>query len=158
MARGWRIVSLKYAATAFSGEGARLYGGRWNSPGQAAVYLADSRALAALEVLVHLSRPFQELEYVLFGVEIPDRMIRTLRDEKGGQDWIPSPSLPAQTQALGDAFLEQRSSAVLRVPSQVIAGEFNYLVNPKHPLIGGLKVGQGVAFYFDNRLLRKDSH
>lgn len=55
--RAWRIVKEKHAATAFSGEGARLYGGRWNSVGTSLVYTSGTKALAALESLVHLNPP-----------------------------------------------------------------------------------------------------
>jgi len=75
MMTAWRIVPEQWAATAFDGEGARLHGGRWNSPGKPAVYLADTRALAALEVLVHLNPAMAALRYQMIEVSFPPSLV-----------------------------------------------------------------------------------
>ena len=75
--RAWRIVKAKHAATAFDGEGARLFGGRWNSPGTRMIYTSATLSLAALESLVHLSPPVL-FKYVAIPVEFDESLIETL--------------------------------------------------------------------------------
>ena len=83
----YRIVQEHWAATALDGEGARLYGGRWNSPGVAAVYLAESRALAALEILVHAPREALRLNWIMIELEVPDTWIDKVPPSKLPTAW-----------------------------------------------------------------------
>ncbi len=149
----WRIVSRAYADEAFSGEGGRLYGGRWNSEGVRATYLAGSLALAALEQLVHLSRA--ELlagQFMRFRVEILAEHVLELDPEALPEGWR---GAPATTRALGDAWAEAQDSVALRVPSAVVPEEANYLVNPTHPQSAeALTVHGSELFVFDERLLK----
>lgn len=147
----WRIVQERYSKEAFSGEGARLYGGRWNSAGHAAVYAAGSRALAVLEMLVHLDGPQALSSYLLFEAEFPESLVTELPVSDLPGDWRDDPA-PRSTQALGDGWIRSGASAVLRVPSVLIPQEHNYLLNPKHAEFGKVRVSVPERFAFDSRL------
>jgi RES domain-containing protein len=150
----WRIVNHKHEKTAFTGEGARLYGGRWNSPGTPMVYAAQSQSLAILEMLVHLDSPELLKKYVLFGVEIDADLITALDWSLLPKDWQANP-VPANVQAVGDAWIASRSSLALSVPSALVPGECNFLLNPLHPKFSKLKIRKPVPFQFDPRLAVK---
>lgn len=145
----WRIVKEKHAATAFSGEGARLYGGRWNSAGTSVVYTSGSQALAALESLVHLNPPVL-FKYVAIAAEFDDALIEkaTLLPA----DWTEEPP-PPSTKSIGDLWVKGARSAVLQLPSVIIPGEPNYLLNPAHPDFRKITFGKPQPFAFDPRLL-----
>jgi RES domain-containing protein len=147
----WRLVKKKHAATAFNGEGARLYGGRWNSPGTRLVYASSSRALAALESLVHLNPPVH-FAYVAFSLRFTQTLVETLTPEDLPLDWRNEPASSA-TKAIGDRWVAQGRSAVLEVPSAVIPGESNFLFNPAHPGFDQVTIGPATPFAFDPRLL-----
>jgi RES domain-containing protein len=128
------------------GEGARRVGGRWNSPGHAVVYMAQSISLAVLENLVHMSKEDFPVGYVSVSALIPDD-IRILRenDVKGDvRDIGP--------QEMGDRWLRSQASAVLQVRSAVVPQEFNFLLNPEHPEFGRIAVEPAMLFVFDERL------
>ena len=147
----WRIIKRKHAKTAFTGEGARLYGGRWNSSGVAVIYTAQSQSLAALEMLVHLDSSELLDKYVLFGVDVEESLLSRVEVSKLPRDWRADPP-PANLRAIGDEWIAIGSSAVLRVPSAVIAGESNFLINPRHCDFSKLRIGEPVPFRFDPRL------
>jgi len=148
----WRLASVHLKHSAFDGEGARLYGGRWNTPGHAAVYLASSRSLAALELLVHLPSAARSFPLCRFEVDIPDGSLLRLEDYSVLQSsWLGASIHPA-TQQLGDAWLKDRTTLALAVPSAIIPEEMNYLLNPGHPDFGQLKILPPQAFSFDPRL------
>jgi RES domain-containing protein len=151
----WRILKSKYAAYPFDGEGARLYGGRWTSPGRPAVYAADSAALAALEVLVHLQSAAALSHYVLVSVEFPASQVVALGVEDLPPTWRSAPAPPA-LRALGDAWLADGRSAVLQVPSAVVSPGSNYLLNPRHPEFETFKLGRVAPFEFDPRLASRN--
>jgi RES domain-containing protein len=147
----WRIVKLKHAAAAFSGEGARLYGGRWNSPGTRMVYAAGSTSLAILEMLIHLQSDELLQRYVVFEVTFDDKLLSDLPAVP--KSWRRSPP-PASVQRLGDEWVRSGPSAVLRVPSVVVPKEWNYLMNPTHADFGEIHVGARQPLKFDPRLNR----
>lgn len=158
MPQAWRIVKTRHAAAAFTGEGARLYGGRWTSKGRPAVYTSATVALATLEILVHIDSTAALASFSLIPVEFPDRLVEDVEPTKLPGDWRSYPA-PAQLQALGDAWLAAGRSAVLRVPSAVVPSEFNFILNPAHPDFGGCKVGRPRRHTLDSRLKRKsDTH
>jgi len=138
--RLWRVARAAFAD--LSGEGARLYGGRWNSPGRPVVYTAENPALALLEVRVHLD----------LGPElIPDDYV--LIEIETGQASIGEGDPAAlEPQALGDAWLAAGATALLRVPSFIAPRSFNVLVNPRHPDAAGIRVIATQPFDFDRRL------
>jgi RES domain-containing protein len=145
----WRITKRKHAKTAFSGSGARKYGGRWNSPGTAVVYTAQTQSLAVLEMLVHLDGPELLQRYVLIGVEIEERLVREI--ELLPSNWRADPA-PVGMRKIGDEWVESGTSPVLRVPSRLIPGESNFLLNPAHPDFGKLVISEPIMFDFDQRL------
>ena len=112
-----------------SGEGAKLYGGRWNSPGRAVVYAASCGALAALEYRVHVKTPPTNL--LLIRIEVPD----TLPLEE-------MPSIPADPNVLfqlGNEWLADNKTPLLRVPSVLVPRQWNLLINPSHPLSAAIR-------------------
>ncbi|MBI4461222.1 MAG: RES domain-containing protein [Acidobacteria bacterium] len=147
----WRIIKRKHAKTAFTGEGARLYGGRWNSPGIAVIYTAQSQSLAALEMLVHLDSSELLDQYVIFGVDVEESLITGIEASKLPRDWRAEPP-PAEVKAIGDEWVAAGSSAVLRVPSVLVAGESNFLINPRHRDFSKPRIAEPVSFRFDPRL------
>lgn len=147
--QAWRIVKAKHAASAFSGEGARLYGGRWNSAGVSLVYTSGSKALAALESLVHLNPPVL-FSYVIISVGFDAALVEKVSTLPPGWNDMPA---PPSTRVLGDLWAAQRRSAVLEVPSVIIPGESNFLLNPAHPDFAAISFGVAEPFAFDPRLL-----
>lgn len=150
----WRIVKRRFARQAFTGEGARRFGGRWNSPGQAVVYTADSQALAALEILVHLDSENLLRKYVAIPVTIGEDLISIPDIAKLPKNWKAFPA-PRATRILGDQWVFSRESAVLRVPSVVIPDESNYLLNPLHEDFKKLIIGAPKLFRYDWRLKKE---
>ena len=149
--RAFRIVKKRHALTAFSGDGARTYGGRWNLPGTPRVYAAQTRALAALESLAHFGGAERRMEFVTFEIEIPDKL--ALRLEAAGLpgDWR-SAEPTAATQALGSEWQRARRSVGLMVPSVLVPHEFCVLLNPEHPDTDKIMISYPEPFSFDSRL------
>ncbi|MDK2971975.1 MAG: hypothetical protein PWP23_1730 [Candidatus Sumerlaeota bacterium] len=147
----WRIVKEKHAASAFDGEGAFTYGGRWNSPGVRVVYASESLSLAALESLVHLN-PFLPFRYVRFRVEFADALVEEIGKDSLVRDWNVQPPGPA-SKSVGDAWGRAARTPVLRVPSVIIPIESNFLLNPQHPGFRKVRISKPEPFALDPRLL-----
>ncbi|MBI4986424.1 MAG: RES family NAD+ phosphorylase [Rhodocyclales bacterium] len=149
----WRLLTARFADTAFSGEGARLYGGRWNRKGVPMIYTAGSQSLAMLEMLVQ-DNPLRA-RYVMIQATLPKGLkIERLAADRLPADW-PRLSARETTQAIGSEWVKRRSSAVLAVPSAVIPAESNYLLNPLHPSFAKIEIGAPQDFITDLRLIRK---
>lgn len=153
MRTAWRIVHSRHADGAFSGEGARLNGGRWNSIGTAMVYTAESKALASLEYLIHVDAADLLENYVFIPVHFDEKFLKILDMESLPSDWQKTP-FPVSTQKVGDFWASENLSPVLGVPSVPIPGENNYLLNPAHPDFGEVQIGAPEPFEFDMRLLK----
>jgi RES domain-containing protein len=136
---------------AFSGEGARLYGGRWNSPGARLVYTAEHASLAVLEMLVHLDSGLPLAEYSLIEVEFGRSLIEIKQLDDLPSNWRANPA-PAQTQSIGDQWVHEGRSVVLQVPSAVLPIEKVFLLNPEHPDIQNVQIGKPQTFFVDRRL------
>ncbi len=149
----WRIVKARHAAGAFDGEGARVEGGRWNSPRTPMVYTSQSAALAALEMLVHLGRGSILTAYVLIPCAFDDALVSRLDRERLPSNWRSYPA-PPELQLIGDEWATGGASAVLEVPSAVIETDSNYLLNPRHPDFKAVRVMDPQRFEFDLRLLK----
>lgn len=149
----WRIFKPKHRDTAYTGDGARLFGGRWNSRGTSVVYTAQSVSLASLELLVHLDNHQILTKYLVAEVRFDDGLVTEISRDKLPRNWRESPP-PDETQALGDAWANANLSAVLRVPSTVIETECNYLLNPNHPAFASIEIRDPTNFKFDERLAR----
>ncbi len=149
----FRIVQSHLAGTAFDGEGARRFGGRWNSPGRRVVYLAETRALAALEMLVHLSSSdILRRRYSIVPVRFPSSLVARVEDLfRLPRDWRAHPAADA-TRRIGDEWCRRGTSCVLSLPSVVVPTERNYLVNPAHEGFHKIKPGKVERFRFDQRL------
>lgn len=152
MPSAWRLTKTRYLATAWDGAGARKAGGRWNSVGIAVVYVSETLALALVEVLVHLPSGVLPA-YSAIPVEFAEALVTTLSPQRLPRNWRVSPP-PAGTRALGDAWYAAGASAVLRVPSVVVPGESNYVLNPAHPGFTRITIGAPMAFPFDLRLAK----
>lgn len=149
----WRIVKTKHVGSAFSGYGAREGGGRWNNLGTGIVYCAESRSLAALELLVHLPADEVLHDFSIFMVEIPDGVIEQCDLSQLPPDWRSDPISP-RTRTMGDEWAKQLRSAALRVPSAITPEEFNYLLNPTHVDFAQVRIGTATKFSFDPRLIK----
>ena len=149
--RLWRIEKSPFAKEVRSGNGARIYGGRWNSPGRPAVYCAGSLSLAMLEVLAHVSTEEDTGEKrVFFIVEIDDKWIEEIAPTDLPRKWRSALNVgPCRRQ--GDAWLGRGHSVALRVPSALVAGEFNCILNPAHAHY------QKAAIWSAGKSLRVDS-
>ncbi len=152
----WRLCKQRYCATAFSGEGASITGGRWNPSGVPMVYTSSSLSLAILEVFVHLDIH-----------EEPADFVRVLAEPLNPVDFELNKQavlkmLPADWKTLSNPVLQKfgadwaasMRSLTLPVPSVVVDGEWNVLINPRHPDAGRIKTEPPVPFHFDKRLFR----
>ena len=150
MALWYRIVQERWAAMAMAGEGARLHGGRWNPPGLAAVYLAESRALAALEILVHVPREALRLEWRVIAVEVPDEAIKIATAKQLPAGWQDQPS-SSGARRFGAAWLAKEGELGLVLPGVIAPQERTLLLNPRYPAAARLKGSKAERFVFDPR-------
>lgn len=155
MPTGWRVVTPRFAEAAFTGEGARRYGGRWNPKGVPLVYTAESQALAVLEILVQ-DEPLRA-RYVLIPAHFPDDLaLDRITADRLPPDWR-SPEARGELQKRGADWVRGGTSAVLAVPSAVIPAGTNYLLNPEHPDFARIGIGAPLELVTDLRLLKKVS-
>ena len=151
MARFYRIVRSQWVATAMTGEGARLFGGRWNPQGVAAVYLAQSRALAALDILVHAPREALPLDWSVIEIEVPDESILEADMKSLPGDWRNLPSSPG-ARRFGEQWLKSRTGLAMKLPSVIVPEEHSLLFNPHHSAASQARVTGVNGFRFDTRL------
>lgn len=159
MTRVWRICRARFAADAFSGEGARRFGGRWNSRGVPMVYASSSLALAAIELFVHLDPNQQPDDLVYVSAALPAGEPRRRIAEKDlPAGWWVSDNFAGleATRALGDAWVKTGDSLALEVPSAAMRTERNVLINPgygpAHDAMKNLVIAQPEPFVFDARM------
>lgn len=149
----WRILKRRYQDEPLSGEGARRVGGRWNHRGTPVVYLAESIALATLEVLVHLQDLDTLPKYVLRRFSFDATLVQELPRPHLPVDWAMFPH-PQSTKIIGEEWISGGSSVLLKVPSAVSPQEANYLLNPLHPDVEKIEIGSILEHAFDPRLTR----
>lgn len=151
--KAWRLCKRSRVASAFDGRGAAQNPGRWNGSGVAVVYTAESRSLASLEVLVHTedTQVLAAVNWAMIPVTIDESLIEILQTMP--VDWHRLPA-PLSTREVGTRWVAESRSAVLQVPSIVMDGEFNYILNPRHADFARLEIGEPSAFSFDPRLGR----
>ncbi len=149
----WRIVKASHASSAFSGDGARRFGGRWNNPGAAPIYVSGSISLAMLEIQVHVELPELLRAYALFEVTFDEKLIKTLALSTLPKSWQETPA-PASVKRIGDAWAASGESAILKVPSAIVPTEFNYLLNPAHADFSAITIGPKRMLKFDTRMAR----
>jgi len=152
--RVWRLSKRRYAEAAFTGEGARILGGRWNSVDVPVVYASLSLSLAVLEVFVHMPAPAQPGDYVYVTVDlgVPESKVERINMDRLPRNWkrVDHPAL----QAFGDEWVRSRRSLALLVPSVVVEGEWNAVINPLHPDAAGMVIEEPKPFQFDERLFK----
>ncbi len=147
----WRLTTARYATAAFSGEGARLYGGRWNRKGVKLVYTAASQSLAMLEILVQ-DEPLRA-HYVMIEARIPKGVtIDRIKIEDLPSDWREIKARE-KLRVIGTQWAQKCSAAVLAVPSAVIPAELNYLLHPLHSDFKRITIGKPKKFETDLRLI-----
>ena len=149
----WKICRRRYAADAATGEGARLYGGRWNSRGVPMIYASTSLALSAIETFVNLEPNLQPKDLVSIEGEIPDRMEIAQQDLKSlPQDW--HETRDESLHHFGDEWIRASKTVALLVPSAAILGEWNVLLNPSHSDFRKIRFREPKAFAFDLRMFK----
>ena len=148
----WRIVRAAHVDSAFTGEGARLYGGRWNSPGTSVIYVSEHESLAALELLVHLAPLPPDDRYLSFRLEWENKLTEHFPVKNLPPHWNTEPP-DFRTMQIGDEWFRAGKSVALAVPSVLSTSETNFLLNPKHPDFRKIKIGKPIEYRFDSRLL-----
>lgn len=149
----YRIAKEHYIQD-LSGDGARLYGGRWNKKGTSVVYASETRALAALEFLVHLPVAAMPADLSIAAIEIKEKIKPLQIDMKPlPRNWRDFPA-PEELAHAGSQWASQKSSLLLRVPSVLVDDEYNVLINPLHPHIKHLQIQEIGRYSFDPRLLK----
>ncbi len=146
----YRLATSVFAKD-LSGEGARLFGGRWNNKGVPCVYCASSRALAVLEFSVNVDALNMPADLVLVTIEIPDKNIIKLAEADLPINWNIYPA-PYETKAFGTDILMAGKYAVIELPSCVIPREFSYCLNPLHKEADKFKILSAEKFPFDSRI------
>ena len=143
--RIYRVCSAVHAR--LDGEGAKRFGGRWNSHGRAVVYMAETVSLAVLENLVHLTKEDFPTGYIVVAAIVPDKIL--VQTEA---DLVEMSSGASASRKLGDRWIDSCASAVLEVRSKIVPSEHNYLLNPQHPDFLRIMVAPAEPFVFDDRL------
>lgn len=147
-------LSKKEFINDLSGRGAEKTGGRWNSKGVPILYTAASRALAVVEVIVHVPVGIIPVNYQLATIEIPDDSVLNVDIKDLPKNWATNP-FTRHTQDIGNNFIKTNNHLVLKAPSASVPGDFNYLINPRHPEFNHIKIKTIEPFVFDVRLFRK---
>jgi len=151
--RLWRICRQRHAAGGLSGEGPRLYGGRWNSPGVRVVYTSTSLALAAVETFVNLEPNLRPDDLVSIECVVPDE----IETQAVAVDTLPRTWNKAKDESLrgvGDTWVRVGKTLALYVPSAAIRGEWDVLINPANPEFKKIKLQEPKPFEFDLRMFR----
>jgi RES domain-containing protein len=149
----YRLSREKFAGT-MSGRGAALKGARWNSAGVEMIYTAANRSLAMAEIIVHFTLATIPDDYVMLTIFVPDDAnIRQVPNTDLPPDWNAWPN-SVSTQVIGDHFIAENKNLLLRVPSAVTQGDFNFLINPFHPDFTRIRVVDTQKFPFDSRIFK----
>lgn len=149
-------ISKKQYINDLSGEGARLFGGRWNKKGHSMLYFSESLSLCVLEILVHLDYQFLTKEYQCIEAEIPDKTIKPIVNHNDLKSvWRNNPPT-IYTQQIGSDWLLENKNLAMKVPSAVLPVQHNILINPKHPNISDLKIIKQESLLLDERVFMLD--
>lgn len=148
----YRITQQEFAED-LTGNGARLFGGRWNSEGFFALYASSSRSLALLETLAHTPAKFLDVRvYLLITLSVPDNILTQKVSVKNLLPGWDAPDTRPFTKKMGDAFLSNKKNLMLEVPSVMMPEEINYVINPLHEDMKQIKMINGRRIYFDKRI------
>ncbi len=152
MSRVYRVLRKKYARTPFDGEGAYRYGGRWSSPGVRLSYTSEHQSLALLEYFVHLDKDDPPADLVLAVAEVPDNLSRErVEVRRLPANWR-DPAAPPELARFGDEFVARGEHCLLMVPSALVPGENNWLLNPEHPDFRRIKPRKAEPLIYDARM------
>lgn len=152
----YRICKARYANTAFSGAGGLESSGRWHRKGQPIVYAASTLSLAALEYFVHLGRTDTRIALVTVSATIAeDHPVEVVNCASLPDNWSASPPIDA-TMDLGTRWCLEMRALLIKIPSAVVPGEFNYLLNPRHPNFKLIKLSHPERFSFDARMWKQE--
>lgn len=148
-------LSKYFFADDLSGRGAEQYGGRWNSKGFPVIYTAENRSLCTAEIAVHIPLGILPVDYSLVSIDIPDQIkILTFENSILPKNWKDIPP-NVSSQIFGNAFLKKSEYLVMKVPSVIVQGEYNFLINPKHKDVNKISIKKIEPFSFDERLFMK---
>jgi len=147
----YRISRPEFAQD-LSGEGARLYGGRWNKKGMRMLYTSESASLALLEILAHFPSGKVLMPLSLITISIESDLIFEPEVSLLPADWQAFPC-PAACQNFGSGFLQEGKFSIARLPSVLMPKDFNYLINPEHKGISAMEILEVETFFPDNRLI-----
>jgi RES domain-containing protein len=147
----WRITKKKYVNHAFSGEGAKIFGGRWNPVGTPMIYVAQNLSLAILELIVHLVDDSDITRFAAIPVTFDTSLADVLPQSRLHENWFDLP-ISEPSQMVGKKWLEQMQSLMLQVPSSVVPSESNFLINPLHPQFTQLEIGSPQSLNIDQRI------
>lgn len=153
MIKGYRITKATFVND-LSGGGAKLYGGRWNQKGTPMLYLGENRSVAVLEALVHVPFGLLPSDMKIVEVSIPKTTIKTYTPDKLREGWdsFPPPEFLAK---IGTTWINSKMREVLKVPSVISPGEWNFLINPFHGDFKKIKIVSVEDYSFNIRLFRE---
>lgn len=146
----YRFAKEKFSSD-ISGEGAKIWGGRWNSPGLAVLYSSCSISLSLLELLIYQASYEEIMINRLMRIEVPDSLIQTLSVDSLKGKWQNDIDY---SRFIGNEFLQACKSLLLKVPSAIIPDEYNILINPRHSAFGKVSLISSSVFEFDTRLFK----
>lgn len=154
MTRVYRILRAPYSRNPLDGEGAYRFGGRWSSRGTRLAYTSSHLSLALIEYFVHVDPNDPPKDLVVVAADVPDHVSRvSIAMRELPENWRQAPA-PACLAAIGDAFVADQKAAILIVPSVLAPSETNWLINPRHPEFGDIRVHLPEPFHYDARLFR----
>lgn len=147
----YRLTKTSYIND-LSGEGARLFGGRWNKKGIPLLYFSEHLSLCVLELLTRLDFEFITTDYSFLEVEVPSSLILNLnKPEIITEKWRANPPI-SSTQDYGTNWLLSQKSLALKVPSAVLPNESNFLINPNHKQFSRIKIIKKTILDLDSRM------
>ncbi|MET0637018.1 MAG: RES domain-containing protein [Chitinophagaceae bacterium] len=147
-------LSREIYARPLNGKGAAIKGARWNPIGVELIYSASNRSLAMAEVAVHLTMATLPGDYVMTTIFVPDDIsIERVLPVDLPVNWNSFP-YSTSTHTIGEKFVNKGTSCILKVPSAVTRGDFNFLINPAHKDFRRIKIVEIIKFPFDNRIFK----
>ncbi|HMC86337.1 MAG TPA: RES family NAD+ phosphorylase [Chitinophagaceae bacterium] len=145
----YRLTTGEFAKD-LSGEGSRLYGGRWNFVGNAALYTSEYISLCILEILVRTNKDTSPDRYALTSLKLPEDSVSKIQLKNLKENWQVHPEY---TQYIGDEFLKNNQALALKVPSAIVTQEHNFLINPLHTDFKKVEIIKSELLNLDKRLL-----
>jgi len=146
----YRLAPTRFAND-LTGEGARLFGGRWNHPGIACLYASESRALAVLEYSVNTGAAHIPPALSIITINTGTASFGEIKESALPPDWNTIPT-PSSTKDFGSAILTSSKTAIIRIPSAIITSEYNFLLNPAHRDARKFKILELSDFHYDLRI------